>query len=322
MSAHGSKKVIYAALFGNLLISILKFTAAFYTRSSAMLSEAIHSLVDTGNQVLLLYGISRSKKTADAKHPFGYGMELYFWSFIVAISVFGLGATVSLYEGVEKILHPEAIHNAYVNYIVLGLSLMFEGVVWYIAFKEFNNSRGKKSVWQSIKNSKDPTTFVVLFEDSAAMLGLMVALIGVFIADQYNMPIFDGIASVVIGIILAVTAMVLAVETKGLLIGEAASDELSDKIREIVAAESSIIGINELRSMHMGANDILVALSIDFNNDVKAGEVEQSIAKIEQDIKQNFTDVKRIYIEVQSLADHLKTETETETENDDKIKQD
>lgn len=305
MSAHGSKKVIYAALAGNLLISILKFAAASFTKSSAMLSEAIHSLVDTGNQVLLLYGLDKSKKAADEKHPFGYGMELYFWSFIVAISVFGLGATVSLYEGVEKILHPHAIENAYINYIVLSASFVFESIVWYIALKEFNKERGKAKVWASIKNSKDPTTFVVLFEDSAALLGLLVALIGVYMADQMNLPIFDGIASVVIGLILAGTALILARETKGLLIGEAASDLFAERVREIVAVDDNIIGINELRSMHMGPHDILLALSLDFNNEISAGEVENSITTLERQIKSDYADVKRVFIEVQSLSDHL-----------------
>lgn len=310
MSAHGSKKVIYAALAGNLLISIIKFAAASFTKSSAMLSEAIHSLVDTGNQVLLLYGMNKSKKVADDKHPFGYGMELYFWSFIVAISVFGLGATVSLYEGVAKILHPHEMENAYINYIVLGASFLFESVVWYIALKEFNKERGKASVWSSIKNSKDPTTFVVLFEDSAALLGLLVALIGVYMADQMGYAKADGIASVAIGLILAGTAFILARETKGLLIGEAASDELTERIKEIVATDTKIIGINELRSMHMGPNDILVALSLDFDNNVNAGEVEYSIASLEKQIKHDFNDVKRIFIEVQSYSDHVEFEEE------------
>lgn len=310
MSAHGSKKVIYAALAGNMLISVIKFAAASFTQSSAMLSEAIHSLVDTGNQFLLLYGLSKSKKVADDKHPFGYGMELYFWSFIVAISVFGLGATVSLYEGVAKILHPHEMSNAYINYIVLGASFVFEGVVWYIALKQFNKERGKASVWSSIKNSKDPTTFVVLFEDSAALLGLLVALIGVYMADQLGLLIFDGIASVVIGLILAGTALILARETKGLLIGEAASDELTEKVRELVAEDKKIIGINELRSMHMGPNDILLALSIDFDNEINAGEVERSIAELERNIKTHNNDVKRIFIEVQSYTDHVQFEEE------------
>lgn len=310
MSAHGSKKVIYAALLGNLLISIIKFAAASLTKSSAMLSEAIHSLVDTGNQILLLYGLGKSKKAADAKHPFGYGMELYFWSFIVAISVFALGATVSLYEGIEKILHPHEIENAYINYIVLSASFVFEGIVWYIALKEFNKERGDANIWDSIKNSKDPTTFVVLFEDSAALLGLLVALFGVYMADQMNLPVFDGIASVAIGLILAGTALVLARETKGLLIGEAASDNLQVRVREIVAIDDNIIGINELRSMHMGPHDILLALSLDFNNEISAGEVEQSITTLERNIKSDYPDVKRVFIEVQSLSDHIEFDVE------------
>jgi len=304
MAAKGSKKVIYAALAGNGLIAITKFGAATLTGSSAMLSEAIHSLVDTGNQGLLLYGIKRSKRPPDAAHPFGYGSELYFWAFVVAILIFGLGAGISFYEGVQKLLHPHPLKDPYINYIVLGLAMIFEAAAWYIAYKEFGKVRGNFGLFEAVQRSKDPTIFTVLFEDTAAMLGLIAALIGIACADFLDIAWADGAASVTIGVILAGTAAVLAYETKGLLIGEAASRELTQGVRGIVGRAKDVRHINELRSMHMAPNDILLALSLDFHDKLSAGRVEQTIFKLEKDIKGRFPDVRRLYIEVQSKDDH------------------
>ena len=220
MAAHASKIVIYAALAGNLLIAVTKFVASLYTGSSAMLSEAIHSLVDSGNQGLLLYGIKKSQRPADDRHPFGYGMELYFWAFVVAILIFAVGAGVSIYEGVLKILEPHPIQNPMINYIVLGAAMVFEGAAWTLALKEFRATKGSKGWIATVRDSKDPTLFTVLFEDSAAMAGLIVALIGIWLSQALEMPWLDGAASVLIGCILAGTAALLAYECKGLLIGE------------------------------------------------------------------------------------------------------
>lgn len=304
MAAHGSKKVIYAALAGNALISITKFFAAAVTGSSAMLSEAIHSVVDTGNQGLLLYGIKRSKRPADAAHPFGYGQEIYFWSFVVAILIFGLGAGISFYEGVQKLMNPHPISDPYINYIVLVLAMVFEAAAWWIAYKEFGKVRGNFGLFEAVKRSKDPTVFTVLFEDTAAMLGLMAAMIGIACADLLAIEWADGAASVSIGVILAGTAVLLAYETKGLLIGEAASPELTRGIRGIVRRTNSVRLINELRTMHMAPNDILLALSLDFHDELTLGRVEETIFQLEQDIKSRFPDIKRLYIEVQSQRDH------------------
>ena len=302
--AAGSKKVIYAALVGNGLIAITKFIASAMTGSSAMLSEAIHSVVDTGNQGLLLYGIKKSNRKADESHPFGYGMEIYFWSFVVAILIFAIGAGISIYEGVHKLQHPEPIKSPHINYIVLTLALIFEGVAWTIAYKEFNKIRGNQGIFEAVRHSKDPTVFTVLFEDTAAMLGLIVAFIGILAASEFGVSWGDGFASICIGIILAATAVLLAFETKALLIGEAANPALIKSIKERTLSRQTILHINEIRTMHMGPNDILLALSVDFQDDITAGEVEKKIAHLEQEIKTAYPEIKHLFIEVQSKAAH------------------
>ncbi len=274
------------------------------TGSSAMLSEAVHSLVDTGNQTLLLYGIKRSGKPADEKHPFGYGMELYFWTFVVAILIFGLGAGVSIFEGIKKIQHPEVVTDTFVNYIVLGIALVFEAVAWFIAFKEFRGSQGKRGIIQTVRDSKDPTVFTVLFEDSAAMLGLLVAFAGIWLAEYLQLPVLDGVASVIIGIILAITASLLAYESKGLLVGEGADKEVVGVIREIVNQENGIISINETLTMHMGPQDVLLNLSLDFSDNLSSPEVEAIISRLESKIKAEYPQIQRIFIEAQSITGH------------------
>jgi len=304
MAGHGSKKVIYAALIGNSLIAVTKFAAATYTGSSAMLSEGIHSLVDTGNQGLLLLGIKRANKPADAKHPFGYGAELYFWAFIVAILIFAVGAGVSIYEGIQKVLHPHPITDPYIAYIVLVLAMIFEAFAWWIAFKEFQQIRGKRGFMETVRQSKDPTVFTVLFEDTAAMLGLIVAFVGLLGVQYLGLPWLDGAASITIGIILAGTAALLAYETKGLLIGEAASPELVGTIKSIVEATPTVHAMNELRTLHRGPRDVLLALSIDFEDELSVGNVEEAIYGLEIAIKSQFPEVTRLFIEVQSRQHH------------------
>lgn len=304
MASSNSKKVIYAALIGNSLIACTKFSASVYTGSSAMLSEAIHSLVDTGNQCLLLVGLKKSKQRADAQHPFGYGRELYFWAFVVAILIFAVGAGVSIYEGIKKVQHPHPVTSPIVNYAVLTLSMVFEGVALYVAVKEFNKARGDTPFFRAVRQSKDPATFTVVFEDTAAMLGLLVAFIGLLAADYFNLPILDGVASIGIGLILAATAVFLAYETKALLIGEAADPEIDRGIRDIVAKQKPVKNLNELRTMHMGPDDVLMALSIDFHDHYNAGTVEDTIYQLEREIKASYPQMRRLYIEVQSQEHH------------------
>ena len=297
--ASGSKVVIIAALIGNGLISITKFVAASITGSSAMLSEGIHSLVDTGNQVLLLYGLKRAARPADADFPFGYGKEIYFWSFIVAILIFALGGGISIYEGFQHMQHPEPISNPMINYIVLGLALIFEGAAWYFAFREFSRVKGRWGYLEAIQRAKDPTIFVVLFEDSAAMLGLIVAFFGVLLSQTTGILIFDGVASVIIGMILIGTSIWLAYETKGLLIGESANQSVIQGIRDTLQGKSNVDHVNEILTMHMGPDFILANISVDFADAISARDVETDIAAIDRSIKQKYPQIKRVFIEAE-----------------------
>jgi cation diffusion facilitator family transporter len=301
MASHASKTVIYSALAGNAAIAVTKFAAAMFTGSSAMMSEAIHSFVDTGNQLLLLFGLRRAAKPPTAKHPFGYGLQLYFYTFVVAVLIFGVGAMISILHGIEKIQNPHPIEHAWVNYVVLSLAILFEGAVWIVALKAFNQERGRKSWWSAVRNSKDPTIFTVLFEDTAALLGLITALIGVFLSDQMNLPVLDGVASVVVGVILAVTAAFLAWESQSLLTGEAASHDTRIGINRIARAEPGIAGLNQALTMHFGPNDVFVALSLDFVDTLSAKQVEETVTRLEQAIKAEHPDVTRIFIEAQSF---------------------
>ena len=295
-----SKKVIYAALAGNALIAVTKFAAAAITGSSAMFSEGIHSMVDTGNQVLLLHGMRRARRPPCSRFPFGHGKEVYFWSFAVAILIFAVGSGVSLYEGIIHTLHPKPIGNPLVNYIVLGLALIFEGMAWFFALNEFNKAKGKWGYIEAVQRGKDPTMFVVLFEDSAAMLGIIVAFVGVLLVDKAGILIFDGIASIIIGLILGGTAIWLAYETEGLLIGESANEKVENGIRDIILKFDSINNINEVLTMHMGPDFILVNISIDFRDEISAGDLENIIAEIDMQIKKNFPSVKRVFVEAES----------------------
>lgn len=297
--ASSSKKVIYAALIGNALIAVTKFSASVVTGSSAMLAEGIHSLVDTGNQGLLLYGLHKAKRPPDEKFPFGYGKEVYFWSFVVAIMVFALGAGISLYEGVLHILHPQPVENPLINYVVLGFALVFEGGAWAYAFKEFSQTKGTWSYVQAVQRGKDPTIFMVLFEDSAAVLGLIVAFLGIWLGQLTGIVYLDGIATVIIGVILGGTAVWLAYETKGLLIGESANREVVQGIRELARQLAGVIHVNEVLTMHMGPEFILVNISVDFQDGVSAEQVERSVAMLDNEIKAKHQLVKRVFVEVE-----------------------
>ncbi len=280
--------------------------ASAVTGSSAMLSEAVHSIVDTGNQGLLLWGMKRSSRPADERHPFGYGMELYFWTFVVAILIFAIGAGVSLYEGFTKISRPREIQHIYINYIVLGVAMIFEGLAWTVAFREFRKYKGKMGYFKAMQASKDPTVFTVLFEDSAAMLGLIAAFIGLLLTQWFDHALFDALASIVIGIILSCTAMLLAYESKGLLIGEAASQEVVSGIRLILSKETDILSINEILTMHMGPEDVLLNISLDFHDNISAGDVERTITQLENSIKAKYPQIARIFIEAQNRLAHLR----------------
>ena len=298
--AAGSKKIIVAALAGNALIALTKFIAAAVTGSSAMFSEGVHSLVDTGNQVLLLYGLRRARRPADARFPFGHGKEIYFWSFVVAISIFAVGAGVSIYEGVHQLLHPRPMEHVMVNYIVLAAAFVFEGAAWMLALREFSRAKGRWGYIEAVQRGKDPSLFVVLFEDSAALSGLVIAAAGIGLNQLTGLAVFDGIAAVLIGLILGGTAVWLAYETKGLLIGESANPRVVDGIRALAAAQAGVEHVNEVLTLHMGPDFILVNLSVDFSDRCRAGEIERSIAELDAAIKREYPEVKRVFVEAEA----------------------
>ncbi|WP_375448010.1 cation diffusion facilitator family transporter [uncultured Fibrella sp.] len=292
-----SKTPIYSALIANVAIAITKFIAASITGSSAMISEGIHSLVDSLNEVLLLLGIQRSKKPADDRRPFGYGKELYFWAFIVSILIFGVGGGVSFYEGITHLQHPEVIENPMWNYIVLGIAFLLDGFSFITALREFNRQRGSQPFWAAVKRSKDPSTFVVLFEDAADVLGLIVAFLGVFLGHQLENPYFDGAASIIIGLILTAVSVVLARESRGLLMGESVE---SDKLRQmltLVEQDEAVVRVLRSPSMYMAPEEVILMLVVDFHNALSTSDINQAINRIRATVQQEFPIVKQLFIE-------------------------
>lgn len=288
-------KVLLIALAANVGIAVAKFAAAAITGSSAMLTEGVHSLVDSTNQLLLIYGQKRSAKQADAVHPAGYGRELYFWSFVVALLVFALGAGVSVYEGIVHLLEPEPAVAPIVAYGVLAIAFALEGGSTVAAFREFNASRHDQSWWQAMTSTKDATTVIVLLENGAAMIGIIIAAIGLGLSQLSGDPWFDGIASILIGLLLGFVAIFLAREAKGLLIGEAADPELIAGIRRAVARKG-VMGIGEIMTIHNAPDEVVAAVNVDFDNSLTAGDVERLIDEMEREIQKAFPVVYRLYI--------------------------
>ncbi|CDX22250.1 Zinc transporter [Mesorhizobium sp. ORS 3324] len=299
-TTHPSRKTIYAALIGNLLIAILKFVAAAYTNSSAMASEGVHSLIDTSNEILLLHGLNRSSKPPDENHPLGHGRELYFWSFVVALLVFALGAGVSLYEGVIHILSPATIENVGANFIVLALSAVFESYSWQIAFKHFRSSKGKSGYLQAIRRSKDPTIFTVLLEDSAALIGIGIAFVSIALAQHFNMPTLDGIGSICIGILLALTAAFLAQECKGLLIGERAAPAVEAAILKMASEDPAIQKVNGVITVHLAPDQIVAALSAQFHDEANADDIEECVERLETRLAAERQEVTTLFVKPQT----------------------
>lgn len=302
MSSESNKIVVYAALFGNLAIALVKFVAAYITNSSAMLSEAIHSVVDTLNEILLLYGMKKAEQRPDAHHPFGYGRELYFWAFIVALMVFALGAIVSIYQGILHIIHPEEMQDPMINYIVLGIAILCEGFSWTVALRTFRKMKGKMGYFEAFRRSKDPTTFTVLFEDTAALVGLFIALIGIFLAHQLNIPELDGAASILIGVVLAVSAWLLARETKGLLLGETADPRLRENVLNIAQQDTAVYSANGVLTEQMGAHQVIASLSLEFKDDLTSDEIEACVNRIEAQIKQLHPEIITLFVKPQTKA--------------------
>ncbi|WP_343527256.1 cation diffusion facilitator family transporter [Sphingomonas sp.] len=288
--------VLYGALAANLGIAVAKFVAAGITGSSSMLTEGVHSVVDSGNQILLLHGQKRARRGPDAVHPFGYGRELYFWAFVVAILIFALGAGISIYEGWLHIIDPEPLRDPTVNYIVLAVAFALEGASWTIAMREFARVKGDGGWWQAIHESKDPAGFIVLFEDSAALAGLVIAGLGVWLSHATNDPRIDGVASILIGLVLGLVAILLAREAKGLLIGERADPKVVETIRSIVAAQPWIAHVNHVRTIHTAPDSIFAAISADFVDSVPMGAAETMIEALEDELRRAVPHLSSIYI--------------------------
>lgn len=295
--------VLYGALAANLGIGVAKFVAAGLTGSSSMLTEGVHSCVDSLNQVLLLYGQKRSRRAPDQVHPFGYGRELYFWAFVVAILIFAVGAGVSIWEGWRHIQAPEPLEDPTVNYVVIAVAVLLEGSSWTLAVREFDRARGKLGWWQAIRRSKDPATFIVLFEDSAALAGLAVAGLGVWSSHAAGDARLDGVASIVIGLILAAVAVLLAREAKGLLIGERTDPETIARIRALVTAHPEVVAVNHVRTVHTAPDSIFVAISADFAPALTMAEAEPLIEAIEAELHDALPSLSSIYIRPERRED-------------------
>lgn len=298
-----SKTAIVAAIIGNLLIAATKFVAAFLTGSSAMLSEGIHSVVDTGNGGLMLYGVYKSRRPPDENHPFGHGRELYFWSLIVAVSIFAVGGGISIYEGISHLRQPVEIENPIWSYAVLGISFVFESISWAFGWKAFRATKKNRTIIEAIRASKDPTTFTVILEDSAALIGLLIAFLGVVLGHQFNMPFFDGAASILIGALLCLVALFLGYETKSLLIGEAVDQETVQDIRRIAEAEPAVEKALKILTIHIGPHDILLTLELKFIQNISASELRSTIRRIRDNVREKYPDITRVFYEATSLYD-------------------
>ncbi len=296
-----SRKVLYASIAGNLAVAATKFGAAAWTGSSVMLSEAVHSTVDTGNSILILYGMHRAKRRPNREHPLGYGREIYFWSFVVAVLVFSLGAGVALYEGIAHVLHPQPIQNVMVNYIVIGMSALFDGTTWWIALSNFKGRRAWSAIIGAIHDSKDPPSFMVIFEDSASLIGLAIAFAGTILAVLFDQPMIDAVASLLIGLLLAVTATLLARETKDLLMGEAADPGIVAALLGLAREMDGIAHANGIVTVHMGPRQIVVALSLEFADELKTPEIEAKVIELERRLRLAFPDVIAVFVRPQSV---------------------
>jgi cation diffusion facilitator family transporter len=296
MAKYSSRTAVIAALIGNLLIAVTKGIAASISGSSAMLSEAVHSVVDSGNEVLLLYGQRRAAKPPDRIHPLGYGREIYFWSFVVALLIFALGAGISTYEGIVHILEPEPMSRPLVNYAVYGLAAVFEGISWWFAWQAFQRVRGGQRIMDAVRATKDPTTFMVLFEDSAALVGIAIAIVTTALSTYFQAPWIDGAGSILIGVVLATVAVLLARESKALLIGERAADELSDSLREATRQQQGVIEVESILTTQLSPDQVIATLSVEFEDQLTVPHLEKLIGRIEAQLHQEHPDLFRVFV--------------------------
>jgi cation diffusion facilitator family transporter len=304
MSASSSSKLsLYGGIAANVAIAVSKFVAAYVTGSSAMLSEGIHSLVDTGNGGLLLYGMSRSQRPADAQHPFGHGKELYFWALIVAVLIFAIGGGMSFYEGIKHIEHPEPLENPFWNYLVLGVSVLFEGAAAWLAIRALLEKQAAgSSFWQTLRTSRDPAVFASVLENVAAVAGLLIALLGVYFGHLLNNPYFDGGASIIIGLLLMGVAVLLVSRTKNLLVGEGVNDATVQQVQELARQTPGVSQVRPPLTMYLAPDDVMLALDVDFADHLTATQVEEAVEAVQESIRGAHPEFKRIFIEAKSLA--------------------
>ncbi|OGX86186.1 cation transporter [Hymenobacter lapidarius] len=302
--ASSSKIVVYGAIVANLAIAVSKFVAAFFTGSAAMMSEGIHSLVDSGNGMLILFGMSRSARPADAKHPFGYSKEIYFWTVIVAVLIFAVGGGMSLYKGYQYLQTPAPLNDPTWNYWVLGLAIIFEGVACTLAYREFRKTQGDFGFWQALRRSRDPAVFAILLEDLAALVGLLIALAGIYFGHLLNNLYFDGGASMLIGLLLVGMAVFMLGEAKGLLLGEGADEAVLRDLEALARQDAAVEQLRTPLTMYLGPTDAVLALDISFRDQLTAVEVEEAVERLQTAIKAKYPDFKRIFIEASALTHH------------------
>ncbi len=293
--------VLYGALAANLLIAASKFFAAFITGSSAMMAEGIHSTVDSGNEVLLLLGLRGSRRPPDERHPFGYGKEIYFWGLIVAVILFGVGGGMSIYEGVLHLLHPTESRDPFWNYVVLGIAFFADGSSWLLGVRALVAKEGGGNLLKSIRRSKDPSVFTIVAEDSAALAGVAAAFFGVYLEHRFDNPAFDGGASIVIGLIMAIAAGILVFESRGLLLGESADPELVEDIQALAARDEAVQRVFRPLTMHLGPEEVLLNIDVEFHPALGAEDVAAAVDRLESAIRTRHPEVKRIFIETEAF---------------------
>ena len=300
--AQEAKTAVVAAILGNLAIATTKFFAAAFSGSSAMLSEAIHSLVDTGNGGLILLGLRNSRKPPDKEHPFGHGRELYFWTLMVGVLIFGVGGGMSVYEGLTHLSHPKLIEDAKWSYIVLGLSAVFESISWYFGWKAFSKERRGRGVIEVIHSTKDPTSFSVLLEDSAALLGLVIAALGIFLSQSFKQPYFDGAASIVIGLLLCGIATVMVYESRGLLIGEGVDHKTLQELRAIVTGDNDVAHVQHLHTIYQGPRTVLLVIELRFHDSISAVDIRKAVRRLENKIQERYPEIKYVFFGAEAIT--------------------
>jgi cation diffusion facilitator family transporter len=298
-----SRRAVLAAIAGNLAIAVTKFVAAAFSGSAAMLSEAIHSLVDTGNGGLMLYGMHRSRRPPDQAHPFGYGHEFYFWTLVVGILVFALGGGMSILAGISHIAAPQPPEKLAWSYAVLAAAAVFEGISWYYGFRAFRVERRGRGVLETIRGSKDPASFATLLEDSAALAGLALAALGIFLAERLDRPWIDGASSILIGVLLCVVSLVMVVESKGLLVGEGMEKGTLKALRSLVEAERSVERVEKLTTLYLGPHDVMLAIELSFRAGTTLAEIRETLQRLKRGIQERYPRVRRIYLDSAAIED-------------------